>query len=47
MAVSLEMDVVLIVGGPNGLTDEIRQKANEMWSLSKLTLPHPLVRVFS
>ena len=43
---SLGMDVVLIVGGPNGLTDEIRQKANEMWSLSKLTLPHPLVRVF-
>lgn len=23
---SLGMDVVLIVGGPNGLTDEIRQK---------------------
>ena len=43
---SLGMDVVLIVGGPNGLTDEIRQKVNEMWSLSKLTLPHPLVRVF-
>ena len=43
---SLGMDVVLIVGGPNGLTDEIRQKANEMWSLSKLTLPHTLVRVF-
>ena len=43
---SLGMDVVLIVGGPNGLNDEIRQKANEMWSLSKLTLPHPLVRVF-
>lgn len=43
---SLGMDVVLIVGGPNGLTDEIRDKANELWSLSKLTLPHPLVRVF-
>ncbi len=43
---NLGMDVVLIVGGPNGLTDEIRNKANELWSLSKLTLPHPLVRVF-
>ena len=43
---NLGMDVVLIVGGPNGLTDEVRNKANELWSLSKLTLPHPLVRVF-
>lgn len=43
---SLGTDVVLIVGGPNGLTDEVRDKADELWSLSKLTLPHPLVRVF-
>ncbi|MGN1280869.1 MAG: 23S rRNA (pseudouridine(1915)-N(3))-methyltransferase RlmH [Succinivibrio sp.] len=43
---SLGTDVVLVVGGPNGLTDEVRNRANEMWSLSKLTLPHPLVRVF-
>ena len=43
---SLGSDIVLIVGGPNGLTDEIRAKAHELWSLSKLTLPHPLVRVF-
>ncbi len=40
------MDVVLIIGGPNGLTDEVRARAHELWSLSKLTLPHPLVRVF-
>ena len=43
---NLGLDVVLIIGGPNGLTDEVRNKANELWSLSKLTLPHPLVRVF-
>ena len=43
---NLGMDVALIIGGPNGLTDEVRNKANELWSLSKLTLPHPLVRVF-
>ncbi|MGN0915653.1 MAG: 23S rRNA (pseudouridine(1915)-N(3))-methyltransferase RlmH [Succinivibrio sp.] len=42
----LGMDVVLIVGGPNGLTDEVRNMAKELWSLSKLTLPHPLVRIF-
>ena len=39
-------DIALLVGGPNGLTDECRQRASELWSLSKLTLPHPLVRVF-
>lgn len=40
------MDVALLVGGPDGHTDEVRAKADELWSLSKLTLPHPLVRVF-
>jgi 23S rRNA (pseudouridine1915-N3)-methyltransferase len=40
------MDVVLIIGGPNGLTDEVRARAHELWSLSRLTLPHPLVRIF-
>ena len=43
---SLGSDVVLLIGGPNGFTDEIRQKADELWSLSKLTLPHPMVRIF-
>lgn len=38
-------DVVVIIGGPEGLTDEVREKANELMSLSKLTLPHPFVRV--
>ena len=35
----------LVVGGPEGLSDQIRQRANLQWSLSPLTLPHPLVRV--
>lgn len=43
---SLGCDIALIVGGPNGLTDEVRARADELWSLSRLTLPHPLVRVF-
>lgn len=43
---SMGCDIALLVGGPNGLTDECRQRASELWSLSKLTLPHPLVRVF-
>lgn len=35
----------LLVGGPDGLAQDCVQKANLLWSLSPLTLPHPLVRV--
>ena len=38
-------DIALLVGGPDGLTHEILQLAQEKWSLSNLTFPHPLVRV--
>lgn len=38
-------DVVLLVGGPDGLTPELSAAAHSRWSLSPLTLPHPLVRV--
>ncbi len=38
-------DVVIIIGGPEGLTPEILSKANETISLSKLTMPHPMVRI--
>lgn len=38
-------DVALIVGGPDGLTPEVLALAKQRWSLSALTLPHPLVRV--
>lgn len=38
-------DIALLVGGPDGLTHELLQLAQEKWSLSSLTFPHPLVRV--
>jgi 23S rRNA (pseudouridine1915-N3)-methyltransferase len=38
-------DVAIVVGGADGLTDELRQSADRLWRLSDLTLPHPLVRV--
>lgn len=38
-------DVALLVGGPEGLGQAARDAADQQWSLSKLTLPHPLVRV--
>ncbi len=41
----LGQDVVLLIGGPDGLSAECLARANERWSLSPLTLPHPLVRI--
>ena len=38
-------DLALLIGGPDGLGDAARAKAVQCWSLSPLTLPHPLVRV--
>lgn len=38
-------DVALIVGGPDGLSDELLQKTRMKLSLSDLTFPHTLVRV--
>lgn len=38
-------NISLLVGGPDGLADECLARAAQRWSLSALTLPHPLVRV--
>ena len=38
-------DVCLLVGGPDGLSSACLERAEQRWSLSALTLPHPLVRV--
>lgn len=34
-----------IIGGPEGLNTNLQKKCHARWSLSRLTLPHPLVRV--
>ncbi len=38
-------NVNLMVGGPEGLAPEVRARSEQRWSLSPLTLPHPLVRI--
>ena len=38
-------DVSFLVGGPDGLADICRDRADQLWSLSALTLPHPFVRI--
>lgn len=42
---SLGKNISLVIGGADGLHDSIRQRADQQWSLSPLTFPHPLVRV--
>ncbi|STX51306.1 rRNA large subunit methyltransferase [Legionella busanensis] len=37
--------VCFIIGGPEGLTPHTLARSQEQWSLSSLTLPHPLVRI--
>ena len=38
-------DIALLVGGADGLSSECLEQARLKWSLSPLTLPHPMVRV--
>ncbi|BCX89045.1 23S rRNA (pseudouridine1915-N3)-methyltransferase [Methylomarinovum tepidoasis] len=38
-------DLAFLIGGPEGLAPACRQQAETCWSLSKLTFPHPLVRI--
>ena len=37
--------VAIVIGGAYGVTDELRQKAHVVWSLSDLVFPHQLVRL--
>ena len=38
-------DTAFLIGGPDGLAPELKQRANSQIRLSSLTLPHALVRV--
>ena len=37
--------IVVIIGGAYGVDDRIHQRADMVWSLSKLVFPHQLVRL--
>jgi 23S rRNA (pseudouridine1915-N3)-methyltransferase len=37
--------LALLIGGPDGLAPACRERADQTWSLSALTMPHALVRV--
>jgi 23S rRNA (pseudouridine1915-N3)-methyltransferase len=38
-------DLALVIGGPDGLAGEVLSRSDQKLSLSRLTLPHALVRV--
>ena len=38
-------NVALLIGGPDGLSESCLFRANQKWSLSSLTFPHPMVRI--
>ena len=37
--------LVLIIGGAYGVTEAVMERANLVWSLSRLVFPHQLVRL--
>jgi len=38
-------EINFLIGGPDGLAASCKQQAQQSWSLSDLTFPHPLVRI--
>ena len=38
-------DLCFLIGGPDGVAEACHARANFVWSLSRLTLPHGLARV--
>lgn len=38
-------NIALLIGGPDGHDEQCKQVASVSWSLSRLTFPHPFVRV--
>ena len=38
-------NIVVIIGGAYGVSEELRSRADFMWSLSKLVFPHQIVRL--
>lgn len=45
LALHGKSDIALVIGSSTGLSLEVKQKADLLWSLSKLTFPHDLAMV--
>ena len=42
---AIQQKIVFIIGGPYGLPPELKQRADFLWSLSKLTFTHEFARL--
>jgi 23S rRNA (pseudouridine1915-N3)-methyltransferase len=40
-------NIALIIGGADGLSDGVKNYANQLWGLSNLTLPHSMARLLA
>ncbi len=45
LAITGYSDVVFVIGGSYGLSDEVKRRSNYALSFSKMTFPHQLMRV--
>lgn len=45
LAFSSGKDVIILIGGAYGFNDEIRARADMVWSFSKLVFPHKIARL--
>jgi 23S rRNA (pseudouridine1915-N3)-methyltransferase len=41
-----QKEVVFLIGGPHGVTEGVKQRANKVLSLSRMTFNHEMVRLF-
>ena len=44
-ALSGQSNITFIIGGSLGVSEDVRQRADIKWSLSRLTFPHQLIRL--
>ena len=42
---SSDRKLIFLIGGPYGISPEVKAAANTLWSLSKLTFPHEIARL--
>ena len=38
-------NLCFVIGGPDGISEELKQKSSMKWSLTNLTLPHGLAKI--
>jgi len=42
----IDKKLIFIIGGPDGVSDELKQQADTLMSLSKMTFTHEMARLF-